>query len=456
MRTVIRFVTVISCVILLICSGCDTRTTQISQRTPMEGSTSDLAVSSPVSESSPTEKQALTQEIAESETPTAYTQKLEIETVEVLPQLPNTSEIAGTIVLGQTIGGSLSVVKTFYLLDMQSGEIIAHIQPNPPNYAIDNVAVSPDGKMLAYYSVASHPDHLIFINAEGQELLDVPIFNEEGEYLQNDLIPGEIEWAAFYWLDNERIVIEKYPYQRDNKGKRAVSAILFEPFQGTAQEFLPTYPDIFLFRDLYDSPRWRKLHYSKMIFEPGLTRLVYGTDDLNIVLWDLENEKEVLRLPEVPYDDSPGWSADGSSFLTTQEKGKAGSADLYQYTRDGEEIRLTYLEDKISDFRVRSMVWSPDGEKIAFLVSTEDPFCGGGYPDNYPGIIDLNNMQTVHLYCLHTYFNHFPVWSPDSSQLLLMHKGDSYVFATIVLDFEDSNAAILDTQVVPLGWMMSE
>lgn len=375
---------------------------------------------------------------------------------EVYSEVPHRKSLTGVIVAGipvQTIE-----VSDIYLMDAQSGTKISELPPDPPYSSISSFSVSPNGKLAAYYSSSNAPKNFYIINNKGEVLLDMTVVDEEGKYLLGNLIPGErVSWDGVYWLDDESLVTSKYPLgERDEL--EVISPIYFRPFQKTAKEYLPVYPDISL-----NYINYRTGLPSFMVFDPALSRLLYVNKDSRIVLYDLENDSIISQYLTVEeyYQGDPVWSKDGSKFLTIgidNSANQSASEDIYEITRDGVARRLTYFETLITDYTLVKLSWSPDEKKIAFLVNSNQTPCGPRRESPYLGVYEYDSPEKVKLYCYESFYFFTPVWSPDSRQLLLMTRDpdDWHQSPMLLVDTEEDYAAVMDKNLLPVAWMAGD
>ena len=388
-------------------------------------------------------------------TPTpVINQNLLVYHFENIQDLPPDIITSGVIVLGDQMENS-SFIQTVYLMDGKTGQIITDLPPQSSNSAQNySFAVSPNRKMLAYYSRQSLMRNLNIVDSKGQVILELLIVDIDGKYQLDRLISGDVYWEnTIYWVDNNHIVTEKWPRLMNSREMRSISAILFEPFQGIAREYPPIYPDIS--NQMDQSVIWDKGGLSLMLFDPTMSRLLYGTIDNDVVLWDLETEKEIFRISASLNNHGPVWSIDGGSFLIPETK-TFGQYDLLQITRDGEVKQLTFLTKHFTNPNIQSPRWSSDGEKIAFFVKAIQNPCGNGSSSIYPIVLDINSLESIKLYCIPVQPWTEPIWSPDSNQLLLSVEEGWNEFSTVLLDTNEESVGYISHGYIPMGWMVDD
>jgi Tol biopolymer transport system component len=171
--------------------------------------------------------------------------------------------------------------------------------------------------------------------------------------------------------------------------------------------------------------------------------------------------------------DTPQWSPDGSQFIINAPiRGRGqenfinimdnlpyvGGLDLLLISRDGQIKRLTYFT-VTSLMSVTDFVWSPDGQKIAFLL--------WDFLHSYEPSLMVVDIETgiVSDYCklAEPPMNvedipvslPDPVWSPDGRYLVFTEINEEYQYKVRLLELESGKAWDIAEDVSTMGWMMT-
>jgi TolB protein len=120
------------------------------------------------------------------------------------------------------------------------------------------------------------------------------------------------------------------------------------------------------------------------------------------------NETQTNLLPEIPTGGGSGQIAFSSH--------RNGSSEIYVMKADGtQQTRLTFNQQRVSQ-----PVWSPDGSKIAFVLT----WAGGANLD-----IFVMNADGSGLFQLtdHPSVDSDPAWSPDGTKIAFTSNRNSYI-----------------------------
>lgn len=340
-----------------------------------------------------------------------------------------------------------------YLLDMSTGEIAPINKVGERTLAF---AVSPDRAWFAYDRVRFDKDDPHHITQD--ELI---ISDTSGQV--KIAIPWEKGWVGIPgWLDNQWLVINISGLDPLESALRKPAHLLaINPFTGERKILAPDFPDIHTF-DMFDWENW-----SRTMYDPTLTRVVYLTeyDNFSYVLWDLENDREITRLPaRIPmwnYIPIPRWSPDGSRFVVEAWIPEEKRLELFQVSRDGESERLTNLYP-YGQATLAQYSWSPDGRHLAALLDT-----GLGLNPELELVVLDTETKEITNYCLKiTYFHQapkiedswsdnppLPIWSPDGTQLLVRNRTGMFNWQVILVDLTRGSAAVIAENMEPMGWL---
>jgi Tol biopolymer transport system component len=315
--------------------------------------------------------------------------------------------------------------------------------------------VSPDGKYVSYihYSVRTEEDRLIIATAEGQPIWSKVIYD-----------------YAWEWFDSERLIHLDVPQNG------TPSLFLLNPFTGQRQELRFDYPDSRLFTN-DPSDRWGFGRGGLPVYDPTLTRVLYPECDSQcqdkvirreggwpIVLWDLETNQPIARLMTVDsYGTTPVWTPDGKQFVlaTTVDPDEwwVPASEFFTMSREGQLRQLTHFRDYSKEVHIPdSYSLSPDGKLLAFWIAIEPNL----YEDLRLAVLNIETGEVVN-HCIkgdafadNATEPYSPVWSPDSTQLLVISRipEDTKVRRVVAVDILHNYAARVNADMEPVGWMV--
>lgn len=371
--------------------------------------------------------------------------RMQFNCLDVLPAGTEWGKSSGVVVLENWISD------IDYLLDMWSGELTPI---NKERERAFHYAASPDRTWLAHSWVLVDDDNFVI----QKELI---IADATGQV--ESAIPWEEGWVGIPgWLDNEWLVINISGLDPLESALRKPAHLLaINPFTGERKILAPDFPDIHTF-DMFDWENW-----SRTMYDPTLTRVVYLTeyDNFSYVLWDLEHDREITRLPaRIPmwnYLPIPRWSPDGSRFVVEAWIPEEKRLELFQVSRDGESERLTNLYP-YGQATLAQYSWSPDGRHLAALLDT-----GLGLNPELELVVLDTETKEITNYCLKiTYFHQapkiedswsddppLPIWSPNGTQLLVRNRTGRFNWQVILVDLTRGSAAVIAENMEPMGWL---
>ena len=347
-----------------------------------------------------------------------------------------------------------------------SGHFIWQIDNPPENLEADSyflnlstgerIVFSPkdDQSPIVRFAVSPDGKWLAYDDIRGNN--DIVVATADGQEFTR--IPWGDRWWYFDWLNNEQLVINRnistgvIDLERGRAGES--SLVLFNPLTGQSQELMPDLPGIFSHDLLSDWP-------GSMIYNPTLTRVLYPDmrNDPPFVLWDVQAGKEVAR---IPYGKDPQWSPNGErlAWIVITEEGSV--MELYVASQDGQIARLTYLTE-YRPSTIASYSWSPDGRHIAFWMTRRR------YGPLDLAVADTSTGQVTD-YCVQANFGGgsqpgyvsltndlSPIWSPDGTQLLMSSSdpNDGEHILVVIVDIVQGYAATVAENMIPVGWMVS-
>jgi hypothetical protein len=318
----------------------------------------------------------------------------------------------GVIALGG-YGGDSS-----YLLDLSSSTLSILDEGKK----IRSLTSSPDYAWLAYHDYEN--DKLIVLNATtGHKII----------------IPWEDDWLMLDgWLDGEHLIINM---SGDEKGY-----LLINPVSNEKKYLADNFPD--LSSVIYGHTSW----WGSAKYSAGLNYVVYPRLDSHIVLWDVQNRREVVSLWSrgEPFAKMPVWSPSGNDFLTSinlfGEDGQFLSEGLFRVSIDGQITQLTY-PDSTTRLEYSGYAWSPNERLVAFWIRE--------YGNEYR--LAVLSIQTLRIteYCITSDTPESPIWSPDSAQLVVSALDDNNDYATLLVDINKLESYRIADYFTLGGWLKS-
>jgi hypothetical protein len=343
-----------------------------------------------------------------------------------------------------------------YLQNQETSETF--IFPREEGDRLLEFEVSPDGKWIMYdhYSERTEEDHLIIATAKG-------------EPIRSQAVDPRFLWN---WFDNERLIHLEFLEDGTHNLQ------LFNPFTGERQDLRADFPDSEMFASnpspLPSPPHWKYSKGGSPVYDPTLTRVVYPgvaketTEEWPIVIWDVNVEQPLAQFVTKDYwGGTPLWTPDGNEFVfATKLNSKDPHPPANEFlaiSRDGEARQLTHFTDYFEETRITdNYSMSPNGKLVAFWIqAAPSPFESAQL-----AVLDLVTGVSTN-YCVKgdPFPNNAhgqeslitPVWSPDSSQLLVIsHPTDNQQLTqVVVVDIVNNYAAQINQDVEPVGWMVA-
>lgn len=338
-----------------------------------------------------------------------------------------------------------------YLANEETGDFFFF--PREEGDRLLQFEVSPDGKWIMYnhYSVRTKEDRLVIATTEGKEVW-------------SQIVDFFVLWS---WFDNERLI----RLESLENGSHALQVL--NPFTGEHVDLQVDFPNSDAFTiDAGGIPSYPSWNYSKggyPVYDPTLTRVVYpGTaveknGEWPIVIWDVQAQQPVAQFVTKDYwGATPLWTPDGRQFIFAAnldpKETNDVSKEFFAVSRNGEIRQLTHFMDYYQAIDLRdNYTLSPDGKLLAFWIASQ--------PSLYEGLqLAVLNIETgeVTNYCIkgdafadNATQPSSPVWSPDSTQLLVISRipEDTKVRRVVVVDVLHNYAARINSDMEPVGWM---
>jgi len=313
-----------------------------------------------------------------------------------------------------------------YLLDLQTG--IRYEMPFDQLYdaGFYGIHASPDGNHLAYVDRV--------LNKNNELVRDVVwVVNARGEVEARWILPIDILNSTWHWLDNERLELNVHQTQIDG------TVDIFYPFSKKWENVYNELPDL-LIDPYYD------LHYHWWLvdYNPNLKWVVYissSKDHWGPTLWDITTQKQIWKTDDMRAEwDIPRWSPSGNE-LAAISNGEMNIID-----RSG---LVTQIPKLVPRSEIIEFSWSPDGQYMALLVSSNEEDKPG-----YLMVYDVRSNQIID-YCLESYnitWVYPPIWSADSQQFVYgLHEE----WAPFFVEIKEEFAVRLLDDSFPFVWMNS-
>lgn len=312
---------------------------------------------------------------------------------------------------------------------------------NPANGKITKIATA-DQIIRAYVS----PDRQKFAYDTTDKII---IANPEGEILKSILFEKNGNFFFWGWLDDEHIMVTApLPEITPDTPKedRIAPLIILGISDGSRIEIKSDYPGI----DNYNYLNWQ---FNRVIYDPSKNYAVYPGDGV-ITLYSLPEQKILASLPaRTVRTEQPQWSPNGE-FLAVAGMAAQNKRyqELFMLDKSGNITRLTHLaEQSDKGIGIGKLTWSPDNRKIAFWY--------GNY-DSIENRLAIYNFDTamVEDYCIidKNMGNPVkPIWSPDSTLVLLNIKADEESdYKILWVNIETREGAVYKTNVTVAGWLV--
>jgi len=358
-------------------------------------------------------------------TPTPSIPRVEQKCAQFVEDSPS-SFLDGTIVLRRFKQGEES--SPIYFLDLKTNNQVALSR------GID-ATISPDGNKVAYGDV---------------DLNIVVVADITGILVQ---IPSDLEESLnpAGWLDNQRLMLDKYEFDSNMKFT-SISLVSLDVVTGDKEEWFQEYPNFS--PRFYNRITW--LPDTDLIINPKFKYLIYPSweDSLPVILWDIDSNREVARIHNGDRESTPKWSPDGTRFVIGAPPQITGykniddglpnkiGNDLFLVSYTGKVERLTYFT--VEEKSWQSLYsWSPDGQYIAFLLET------GDFGNIDSGDLAIVNVKTgeVTQYCI----GGIPIWTSDGRYILLSQTDDNFKSSVYLLDLQSSDTFLIAEDAYAIG-----
>lgn len=266
-------------------------------------------------------------------------------------------------------------------------------------------------------------------------------------------------WRCPEWLDNQTLIDTLSP--RDTGEPPSIlPEVIIDPFTGESTVLESDYPDLIPSDMGLGGIRFDFVN-STVVYHPSLDFVIYpkrNREGMWVVLWDRRSQTALASVEDLyQFGHAPIWSSDEGQFaVAVTPPGGLRSADYSEFINewfivglDGKVEQATHFADLFSHAEIGYASWSPDGQRLAFFLTTTPAECGG---ETHTAVLELKTRQVTR-YCIQEFASlgyPIPVWSPDSQYIALFDEGAERV---IVLAVDESWAAQVAGDVLPSAWL---
>jgi hypothetical protein len=321
-----------------------------------------------------------------------------------------------------------------------------------------------------YSPIATSPDFtkIAYINQENQLIVS----DSNGTVL--DKLQGAVGWAGVVdWFDNQTQLIQFLPTD-NGKINRPASILRYNTQDGSVVEYISNYPELVSLAG--GVPNWGANSFSLAVYNNEFSRVVYpawnNDDDGPIILMNMENKQEILRLHgnDFDYGGGPQWLSDGSAFVVAvfpvytswREKNYVNFTDNIPYEGgyelalvgfDGEVKRLTYLTREFIAGE-EGISLSPNNKKVAFWLNLNYKAADRN-AFRQLAVLDIASGEVTNLCLPGGDFPYPPVWSMDEKYLLATVSNTAQNESKVYLiDLENNKAKIVAENAIAVAWLI--
>lgn len=356
----------------------------------------------------------------------------------------------------------------------------------PANYSyegnlllIDIDPEAPSGDWLSLYKIHSNETILLPYRGPASPVVSpsrtqfaiqyyeensIDILSTSGEIIKS--IPMQENWGWLAdWINNQQIaIVMAEPSDDPFYDKFPASVLILNPFTEQTQVFSPNYPYIDRANPMINfGGRW-----GSTIYDPSLSRVVYaGTHNfLGYMLYSLTEGKILAEIPNYNLAALPIWFSNGSQLIVL------GGDDFYKVSTSGETKKITWFNPNYNinknagwDFFIRSYYsLSPNENLLAFWFGKREENVSWDQTTFTLAILNLETGEIIDTCIKASNYQHehlppfaYPIWSPDSKNLLVSAKYPQENERDLVLiDLEKHAAFRLQSDLIPAGWLVGD
>jgi WD40 repeat protein len=313
---------------------------------------------------------------------------------------------------------------------------------------------SPDGNWLAYAPYIDNPtqEKIIFItpkilllSAEGEQIEQMISIDGLDEELHNRCVgcQGYHFWGTLgEWINND--LIHLYLGASNNHGPSAWMPKVFDPWSGNWQDqWYSDLPDLYTITPIQGG-------FHSIQLSPDLSRTLYPDEHGGIILWGNTQGTEIWSDSqfENDYGEYIEWSPD-SKMVAAVNDFYPEKHRLLLITRDGEVTELVNASTPQPEFYAGSLSWSPDSRYLVFTGRIGNLDQVG---EDYLYLYDTQTKSYVYR-CPLPGINDFThaglVWSPDGQWIAYQEQPNN---AMRLLNVQTGEIIEVLKNAQPVGW----
>lgn len=350
------------------------------------------------------------------------------------------ANIVGTIVLYRASPDS-----SLFLLDIDTNELRQVSQENGEGIQCCSFSESPDRTRVAYLY------RNIAASQEESATTELRAITSDGTV--SLVASSENNWTDLLWLDDDHILIKELSDENSSG-----SIVSLNPDTGELTYLQEEFPDLWYL----DRLQWGFYSSNRAAYNPGLTRVAYPVFGENrpIRLINLQTGETVADIPTADYGRGITWSPDGRNFafISSSPNSNSPHDEIVVVSEDGQASQITNFSESYDDVAIMSLSWSPDGQRIAFWVSTNSAL---GFSDSHLMVVDVATRE-AHDFCGLAGYRLFyhPVWSPNSDYYLFglmesdVNGWEEFLSEILLVNMNSGELYLIAKDYLPFGWLV--
>ena len=338
--------------------------------------------------------------------------------------------------------------------DLQDIGIVYRNTLDDKTYLWDTVTdlrtvISEEGFTRWGYAMTSQDHRYIAYFAESDtEWFDLlKVVDAKGTLINKFIRKGDGWWKLIRWQGHELML--NYPIP--DYGPYRIQ--LLDPFNFSGQftRIVPDYENIMISQ--HGVSGWGVSAQNASVYDVSLKFVVYYTNNQNVVLYDIENQKVLWEIHDIyPYT-SPVWSPDDQHLMIEVNHSEISDrCELSVLNKSGLVESTTHFTSVYQNVTILKTAWSENGGYVSFLINTQTDD-----PQVEIGILDVSTGQ-VSIYCVQTDYDHrsSAVWLADNERLIVNGVDESGIESSYLIDIIAHEISLLGTNMITYGWVMDE